>query len=69
LDYNIEVVYNPVKNQAVTFNELGKRADSIQSVIVPNSFSGDLVHCYIAFITIDGQMLSNSKYAGAITIA
>lgn len=68
-DQNLLVVYNPVKNQAVTFSELGARADETQAVTVPHSFSGDLVHCYIAFITVDRQMLSNSKYAGAITVA
>jgi hypothetical protein len=68
-DQNLLVIYNPVKNQAVTFSELGTRADATQAVTVPHSFSGDLVHCYIAFITVDGQMLSNSKYAGAITVA
>jgi len=68
-DKNLLVVYNPEKNQAVTFSELGERADGTQSVTVPNSFSGDLVHCYIGFITVDGQMLSNSKYAGAVTVA
>jgi len=68
-DKTLLVVYNPGKNQAVTFNELRKRADVTQTVRVPNSFSGDQVHCYIAFVTVDGQMLSNSKYAGAITVA
>ena len=68
-DKNLLVVYNPEKNQAVTFSELGERADGTQSVTVPNSFSGDLEHCYIGFITVDGQMLSNSKYAGAVTVA
>jgi len=68
-DKNLLVVYNPEKNQAVTFSELGERADGTQSVTVPNSFSGDLVHCYIAFITVDGKLLSNSKYAGAVTVA
>ena len=69
LDKNLLVVCNPKKNQAVTFSELGERADGTQSVTVPNSFSGDLVHCYIAFITVDGKLLSNSKYAGAVTVA
>ena len=68
-DKTLLVVYNPGKNQAVTFNELRKRADVTQTVRVPNYFSGDQVHCYIAFITVDGQMLSNSKYAGTIEVA
>ena len=69
LDKNLLVVYSPVKNQAVTFSELGTRADATQTVTVPHSFSGDLVHCYIGFITVDGKLVSNSKYAGAITVA
>ena len=69
LDQSLLVVYSPVKNQAVTFSTLGTRADATQAVTVPNSFSGDLVHCYIGFITVDGKMVSNSKYAGAITVA
>lgn len=68
-DPNLLLVYNPVKNQAVFFKDLGARADATQSVTVPHSFSGDLVHCYIAFETADGSEQSNSNYAGAITVA
>ena len=68
-DSNLLVIYNPVKNQCVTFTALGTRADATQAVTVPHSFSGDLVHCYIAFETEDGFEQSNSKYAGAITVA
>jgi len=69
VDKSLLVVYSAAKNQAVTFSELGTRADATQAVTVPHSFSGDLVHCYIGFITVDGKMVSNSKYAGAITVA
>jgi hypothetical protein len=68
-DTSLLVVYNPVKNQAVFFAGLAERADATQAVTVPNSFSGDLVHCYIGFQSVDGFVLSNSKYAGAITVA
>lgn len=68
-DKNQLVVYDPVKNQAVTFNGLAERADGTQSVTVPHSFSGDLVHCYIAFESLDGFEQSDSKYAGAVTVA
>jgi hypothetical protein len=69
LDQSLLVVFDPEKNQAVTFSKLGTRADATQEVTVPHSFSGDLVHCYMAFITPDGSTVSNSKYAGAITVA
>lgn len=68
-DTSVLVVYNPVKNQAVFFAGLTERADGTQAVTVPHSFSGDLVHCYLGFQAVDGFELSNSKYAGAITVA
>jgi hypothetical protein len=68
-DTSLLVVYNPGKNQAVFFAGLAERVDGTQAVTVPHSFSGDLVHCYMGFQSVDGFVLSNSKYAGAITVA
>jgi hypothetical protein len=68
-DKTLLVVYNPAQHQAVTVSQLAERADGTQTVTVPDSFSGDLVECYIAFITVDGQMVSNSAFAGAVTVA
>ena len=50
LDKTLLVVYNPAQHQAVTINQLAERADGTQTITVPDSFSGDLVQCYIAFI-------------------
>ncbi len=69
LDKSLLVVYNQEKNQAVYFNGLTDRAELTQSVTVPNSFTGDQVHCYLGFITADGKLLSNSRYAGVVTVA
>jgi hypothetical protein len=69
LDKTLLVVYNPTQNQAVTVNELAERADGTQTVTVPDSFSGDLVQCYMAYITADGVTVSNSAFAGAVTVA
>jgi hypothetical protein len=68
-DTTLLVICNPEKNQAVFFSALSERVDGTQSVTVPNSFTGDLVHCYMAFQSVDGFELSNSKYAGAVTVA
>jgi len=67
-DKTLLVIYNPSQNQAVTVNELAERADGTQTVTVPDSFSGDLVQCYMAFIAEDGTV-SNSAFAGAVTVA
>ena len=69
LDKTLLVVYNPTQNQAVTVSGLTARADLTQTITVPSSFSGDLVECYMAFITADGQTVSNSAFAGAVTVA
>jgi hypothetical protein len=69
LDKTLLVVYNPTQNQAVTVSQLAERADGTQTVTVPDSFSGDLVQCYMAYITADGVTVSNSAFAGAVTVA
>ena len=68
LDKTLLVVYNPLKQQALTANELATRAEKSQTINVPDSFTGDLVHCYIGFITAEGADLSDSQYAGAVII-
>jgi hypothetical protein len=68
-DKTLLLVYNPEKRQAVSINSLATRGDGTESITVPNSFSGDLVHCYIAFGDSDEIDVSDSRYAGAITVA
>ena len=68
-DKTLIVIYSPAKKQAVTAMGLQERLANSQAVTVPSSFSGDLVHCYIAFETLDGSEQSNSMYAGAVTVA
>ena len=68
-DKTMIVIYSPAKHQSVSAMGLQERLANSQSVTVPSSFSGDLVHCYIAFETLDGSEQSNSMYAGAVTVA
>jgi hypothetical protein len=68
-DTDVLALYNPVKHQGVYFKGLAERADGTQTVTVPASWSGDLVHCFIYFNSADRQEVSNSKYAGVVTVA
>lgn len=75
-DTTIFVVFNATKQEAVYSLNAGTRVDSSLEVAVPASFSGDTVHCYIAFMTMNsvlgGQLrnaISNSCYAGSVTVA
>jgi len=67
-DKTLLLIYNPVKHQSVYFNGLTTRAIGTETITVPNSFSGDTVYCYIAFIKEDESDVSNSAYAGGITV-
>ena len=69
LDKTLIVIYDATKNQAVYIDGLSDRAAGTQTVTVPDSFSADTVQCYLAFISIDGQLVSDSQFAGAVTVA
>ncbi len=69
IDKTLLLVYNPSQNQSVAINELATRADGTQTITVPDSFSGDLVQCYIAFTDQDAFDVSDSMFAGAVTVA
>lgn len=75
-DTTIFVIYNADKQEAVYSLNAGTRGDGTLEVSVPASYSGDAVHCYIAFITMnsllggqDRNAISNSSYAGNVTVA
>jgi len=68
LDKTLIVVYNASKNQAVYIDGLTDRAAGTQTVTLPDSFMADTVQCYIAFISVDGQLVSDSQFAGAIVV-
>ena len=68
-DKAIILVYNPSKFQYVyTIQGLARSAMS-QSLALPTSFAGDLVHTWLAFITEDESQVSTSIYAGSATIS
>ena len=70
------VIFNDSKQEAVYSLNACNRADGSLEVVLPASYSGDTVHCYIAFMTMNsvlgGQarnVISNSSYAGNVLVA
>jgi hypothetical protein len=53
-DQAMLLVYNPVKDEAVFITEGAARDIGSQNLTVPDSYSGDIVHAYIAFMSVDG---------------
>jgi hypothetical protein len=67
-DRALLVVYNPLKHQVITDNAQAQRSAAGRNVTVPDSFTGDTVQNYIAFIDADGEV-SNSRFAGEVLVA
>ncbi len=62
------LVYNPLKKESVTNLVGSTRLDEGFSLAVPANYAGDLLHTYIAFISIDGKV-SNSSYISSGVVA
>lgn len=68
-DLALLVVFNPAKQQAITIEGGNTRSFAGQAMTVPSSFSGDEVHCYIAFQNANQSVLSNSAFVNSIIVA
>lgn len=68
-DPTLIVISNPTKHQSINVDGLRTRSQTSQTVTVPDSWIGDLVQCYISFERADHMAISNSAFAGAVTVA
>lgn len=68
-DKTLMVCYNPVKHQAVTVSEIADRQATTQTITCPDSWTGDTVQCFMAYVNIIGTSVSNSAYCGPVIVA
>jgi hypothetical protein len=75
-DVALVVLFNPLSSQAIYLLNAGMRADEHVDITVPSEFSGQTVHGYLTFMSIDaainGQLrnsISTSSYAGSVVVA
>jgi len=68
-DQSVLVVYNPAKQQAISVVGGITRTVGTQTITLPNSFTGDEVHCYIAFANAKKSVISNSQYISGIVVS
>ena len=61
------VVYNPAK-QVATIEGSNARMEGGQIITLPEDFSGDEVHCYMAFQNAGQSVVSNSLYVGSLKV-
>ena len=67
-DKAMVLVYNVAKGEAVFSTSGEQRSAKTQTIALPDSFQGDAVECFIAFISDDSSAISNSTYLGSITV-
>ncbi|PRP66283.1 DUF6266 family protein [Nonlabens agnitus] len=63
------VVYNPSKNDSIINLSGADRTVGTQTISLPNTYSGDIVELFMAFVSADGRLVSNSIYLGSGTAA
>jgi len=61
------LVYNPLKKESISVVDGNLRTAGTQTVVIPNTYSGDTVELFMAFIKADGSGVSNSTYLGSGT--
>ena len=62
------VIYNPVKQRAISIVGGNTRRSGGQSVTLPANFSGDEVHCYLAFQNAGRSLVSDSQFVGSLMV-
>ncbi|WP_285056674.1 DUF6266 family protein [Pedobacter ginsengisoli] len=67
-DRAIFIVYNPDKQQFVSFVYSALRADRQAVLQLPDGFAGDAVHCYLFFASEKGDKVSTSQYLGEVVV-
>ncbi len=66
-DKSMLVVFNSDKTESVYITEGPDRSTESAIVNIPNSWAGDTVELFMAFINEDGTLVSNSNYLGSGT--
>jgi hypothetical protein len=63
------LVYNPSKKESISILDGADRTVGSQVVTIPNTYAGDTVELFMAFVSEDGKIVSNSVYLGSGTAA
>lgn len=65
-DLLLLVAYNPDKSQFVIAQGPATREDATAAIGIPNTFGGDTLHVWIAFVNPDSQKAATSLYFGTL---
>lgn len=65
-DKAVVLVYNELKGQFVYDMSAATRSAALLNLPVPESFVGDTVHTWMAFVSEDGKSVATSIYLGSV---
>lgn len=68
-DKAMVLVYNPSKKESMYTLTGANRTVGSQTITLPNTYSGDDVELFMAFVSENGSQVSNSFYLGSGTAA
>ncbi|AOW17114.1 hypothetical protein LPB03_06415 [Polaribacter vadi] len=68
-DRSMIIAYNPSKKESISLLDGAQRSATTQTLILPTSYTGDNVQLFMAFISLDSKIVSNSVYLGSGTVA
>jgi hypothetical protein len=63
------LIYNADRKEAVFVTDGNTRASGSQDLTIPDSYSGDTVEAFIAFVSENGKSGSNSTYLGSVVVS
>lgn len=67
-DQVILVIYDPEEKQFCLLDNAALRSEKAARIIVPESFTGHAVHCYISFYSVHRKLASTNEYLGMVTV-
>ena len=67
-DKSILVAYNEEKSKVVISRNSQLRINESHTLTLPDDFAGDTIHCYIAFQNANETLVSDSQYAGTVSL-
>ncbi|HKG06828.1 MAG TPA: DUF6266 family protein [Pedobacter sp.] len=60
------LAYSPAQKCSATAAYAAGRIDLGYHLVLPSAFAGDLLHCYMSFVSEKGKMVSDSVYLGTV---
>lgn len=64
-DKSMLLIYNPSQKESIVVLSGATRQAGTQTVSIPATYSGETVEVYMAFISDEGSVVSNSSYIGS----